>query len=136
MIILAKEKTYITSKEAEIMKVLWNSERPLLISDISALTQNIAENSLQPMVGSLIKKGYIKVVGNMKVAKTYSRLYAPALTVDEYAAQQLSSIFKDTGKSMNISNVLTYLLKYNKKKENKNFINELKEFIDNYKEKK
>lgn len=132
---MAKESSYLTSKEYELMKVLWDSERPLLISDILAATKNIAENSLHPMINSLMKKGYVKVVGNMKVARTQSRLYAPAFTIDEYAAQQLNSIFKTTGKSMNVSGLLTYFLKHNKKKSNENFINELQKFIDDYKEK-
>lgn len=128
------KKFNLTKKEYQIMKVLWNSDKPLLVSDILAMTDNIAENSVHPMINSLIKKGYIKVVGSMKVSKTNSRLYIANITVDEYAAIELNEIFDSTGKSPDISNLLMYFSKHRKKKQNENFINQLQEFIDNYKQ--
>lgn len=128
------KKFNLTKKEYQIMKVLWNSDKPLLVSDILSMTDNIAENSVHPMINSLIKKGYIKVVGSMKVSKTNSRLYIANITVDEYAAIELNEIFDSTGKSPDISNLLMYFSKHRKKKQNENFINQLQEFIDNYKQ--
>ncbi len=128
------EKSYLTNKEYQIMKILWNSEKPLLVSDILAKTENVAENSLHPMINSLIKKNYIKIVGNLKVSKTNSRLYAANITIDEYAAKQLNEIFDSANKTPNISNVLMYFSKHNKKKKNENLINELQKFIDDYKQ--
>ncbi|MDO4300520.1 MAG: BlaI/MecI/CopY family transcriptional regulator [Clostridia bacterium] len=129
---MMKQKSHLTKKEYEVMKVLWNSEKPLLISDLLLMTENVAENSLHPMVKSLLKKGYIKVVGNMKVAKTQSRFYAPALTVDEYAAIQLNEIFSAFDKKFNFSNFLAYFASHNKRKSNL-IVAELENFLDEYK---
>ncbi len=129
-------KSYLTNKEYQIMKILWNSEKPLLVSDILAKAENIAENSLHPMINSLIKKNYIKIVGNVKVSKTNSRLYAANISIDEYAAKQLNEIFDSANKTPDISNVLMYFSKHNKKKKNENLINELQKFIDDYKQEK
>jgi len=129
---MMRRNTYLTAKEYELMKILWSSERPLLLSDISELALNISKNTLNPMINNLIKRKYIKVVGNMKVSKTYSRLYAPAVTVDEYAAQQLNELFKDTGKTLYLPNFLSFLIKRGKKRVNKNLINDLEKIIDDY----
>ncbi len=122
---------HLTNKEYEIMKILWNSEKPLLISDILIQATNIANNSLHPMIKKLIKNGFIKVVGNVKVVKTTSRLYAPAISVDEYAAMQLEEIFKTSNKKLNLGNMVSYFAKNHQKDEK--VITELEEFIKNYK---
>lgn len=123
---------HLTNKEYEIMKILWDSERPMLISDILLKADNIADNSLHPMIKKLIKTGYIKVVGNVKVVKTTSRLYAPAVTVDDYAAMQLEEIFRTSGKKLNLANVISCFIKRHKKDEK--IMLDLEEFIRNYKE--
>lgn len=127
-----KRATYLTSKEYELMKILWTAEKPLLLSDIIERTEDIAKNTLNPMISKLIDRKYIKVVGNLKVSKTYSRLYAPAITVDEYAAQQLTELFNDTGKSLNLSNFFSFIVNGKRKKKNTAFIKDLEKFIDDY----
>jgi predicted transcriptional regulator len=127
-----KRATYLTSKEYELMKILWTAEKPLLLSDIIERTEDIAKNTLNPMISKLIDRKYIKVVGNLKVSKTYSRLYAPAITVDEYAAQQLNELFNDTGKSLNLSNFFSFIVNGKRKKKNTAFIKDLEKFIDDY----
>ena len=127
-----KRATYLTSKEYELMKILWTAEKPLLLSDIIERTEDIAKNTLNPMISKLIDRKYIKVVGNLKVSKTYSRLYALAITVDEYAAQQLNELFNDTGKSLNLSNFFSFIVNGKRKKKNTAFIKDLEKFIDDY----
>ena len=61
-----KRATYLTSKEYELMKILWTAEKPLLLSDIIERTEDIAKNTLNPMISKLIDRKYIKVVGNLK----------------------------------------------------------------------
>lgn len=122
----------MTPKEYELMKILWSAEKPLLLSDILERTENIAKNTLNPIIKKLIDRKYIKVVGNLKVSKTYSRLYAPAITVDEYAALQLDELFNDMGKMPNLSNFLSFIVSRKRKKQNINIINELEKFIEDY----
>ncbi len=131
-VLFMKNKKYsLTNKEYEIMKVLWGSDRPLLISDILEKVTNIASNSLHPMIKKLINDGFIEVVGNMRVVKTKSRLYTPAVTVDEYAAMQLAGIAKVTGIELNYKSVLSYVIKQSKNN-NEDIINEIEEFIKEY----
>lgn len=130
---MKNKKYHLTNKEYEIMKILWDSGKPMLISDILLKADKIADNSLHPMIKNLINNGFIKVVGNMKVVKTTSRLYAPAITIDEYAAMQLEGIMKTSNKKLDFKNVLAYFAKRNKKSNN-DVIAEVEEFIKEYKE--
>lgn len=123
-------KSRLTNKEYEIMKILWDSDRPMLISDIIAKADKIAVNSLHPMIKKLIKNGFISVEGNVRVSKTKSRLYAPAITIDEYAAMQMDEILRTSNKKLNWNNILSYFIKRNKKDES--IIPELEEFIEKY----
>lgn len=127
------KKYHLTNKEYEIMKILWDSGKPMLISDILLEADKVAENSLHPMIKNLINNGFIQVVGNMKVSKTTSRLYAPAITIDEYAAMQLEGLMKTSNTKLDFKNVLAYFTKRNKKN-NDDVITEVEEFIKEYKE--
>lgn len=127
------KKYHLTNKEYEIMKILWKSGKPMLISDILLEADNVAENSLHPMIKNLINNGFIKVVGSMKVSKTTSRLYAPAITVDEYAAMRLEGIMKTSNSKLDFKNVLAFFTSRNKKN-NKDVIEGIKKFIEEYKE--
>lgn len=130
---MKSEKNHLTKKECEIMKILWDSDRPLLISEIMAKADKIATNSLHPMIKQLIKSGYIRVAGYVRVSKTRSRLYAPAINIDEYAAMQMKEIGKVSNRKLNWNNILSYFVKHNKKDDN--VIAELKEFIETYEKK-
>lgn len=130
---MKSEKNHLTKKECELMKILWGSDKPLLISEIIDKADKIAANSLHPMIKRLIKNGYIRVAGYIRVSKTKSRLYAPAINIDEYAAMQIEKIEKISSRKLNWNNILTYFVKHNKKDEN--VIAELKEFIEKYEKK-
>lgn len=102
--------SHLTPKEYEIMKTLWGNEKPLTIKDLIEKVENISENSLHPTIRRLIDKGFIMIAGSVKVAKTNSRLYAPNLTVDEYAAMKLDDILKQS-ENANLSNIMLYFTK-------------------------
>lgn len=128
---MSDDNKRLTSKEYEIMKILWDSEKPLLISDIHMKADKIADNSLHPMINKLIQKGFIEVTGSVRVVKTVSRLYAPAVNLDEYAAMRLGEILRTSGGKLNIYNVLNKFLKRHQK--NGKITSDLENFINNYK---
>ena len=129
---MAKKNEHLTKKEHEIMKILWTSEKPMLISEIHSSVKNVAGNSVHPMINNLINKGYIKVMGNVRVVKTPSRLYAPAVTVDEYVAIQFSEVFRENGKPLAFTGFLNYIFRHNKSKKNE-MLEELENFVANVK---
>ncbi len=125
---MSKKNEHLTKKEHEIMKILWTSEKPMLISEIHSSVKNVAGNSVHPMINNLINKGYIKVMGNVRVVKTPSRLYAPAVTVDEYMAIQFAEVFKENNKPISFKGFLNYFFKHNKSKKDE-MLSELENII-------
>ncbi len=129
--------TNLTKKERMILEILWNSSKPLLLSDILQETRKkqIADNSVSTMIRSLINKGYVKVLGSVVVGKSISRFYAPSVTIDEYAAMQLQNIYKTSNKKPDIVKLLNYLSRKNRNNMD-GLISGLEEFIDKYKNNK
>lgn len=127
--------SHLTKKEYQIMKVLWNSDRPLLVSEIAERVESVAVHSLHPLIKKLIDKGYIKTMGFMMVCKAQSRLYAPALTIDEHAALQVKDLAKISEKKINMNLFLYYYTK-TRKGYNDKIIEEIEEFINDYKQSK
>ncbi len=121
---------YLTEREYEIMKILWSSEKPMLISDIMKLTKITAKNSIHPLLKNLIKNGYVKVVGNVIVVKTFSRLYAPAISLEDYTAMQVNEIFKKQKRNFDLKRFLVGLSKENKAN-NQELVEYMRTFIDN-----
>lgn len=132
--VIAMTDSHLTKKEYQIMKVLWNSDRPLLVSEIAKEVESVATHSLHPLIKKLIDKGYIKTVGYMMVSKAQSRLYTPAISVDEHAAMQLKDLSKITNKAINVKDFLAYFTK-TKKGQDEKILKEIQEFVNSFEQK-
>lgn len=120
---------YLTEREYEIMKILWGSDKPMLISDIIKLTEITAKNSVHPMLKNLIKNGYVKVVGNIVVVKTSSRLYTPAVSLEDYTVSRINEIYNKKKNWFDLKKFLLSLYEQNKNK-NHELIQSVKDFIE------
>lgn len=127
------KSTHLTTREYAIMKILWENNKPMLVSEIIPLTKNISLHSMHPLINSLMAKGFVKVVGNVKVVKAPSRLYEATVTMPEYAMLKSAEIFSTNNQRFDIKQFMFYLVKRNKGKDQE-IIRELEEFIQNYKE--
>ncbi len=121
---------YLTEREYEIMKILWGSDKPMLISDIIKSTEITAKNSVHPMLKNLIKNGYVKVVGNIVVVKTSSRLYAPAISLEDYVVSRINEIYNKKKNWFDSKKFLLSLSAQNKNKSHE-LIQSVKDFIEN-----
>ncbi len=83
----------LTKSEMEIMNVLWKAERPLSRADILSLSEDKTwkDNSIHILLNGMLKKEAIKEAGFARSGKVWGRLYAPAVTVDEYYTENLFS---------------------------------------------
>lgn len=125
------EKIHLTERDYEVMQILWKNQRPMLASDIMALTKSTSKNSVHNILNKLMEKGLIKVAGNVTIVKAYSRLYAPTVSAIEYAAMQSDEIFKSSSDEFALKNFLLCLAKKNKGK-NDEILSEVKDFISEY----
>lgn len=122
----------LTEREYAVMKILWESGKPMLVSEIIPLTKNISVHTIHALLNSLMKKGLIKVVGSVKMVKVPSRLFYPTVSMSEFAMLKSEEVFSDNHKKFNVVEFMTHLIK--SKKENKDeIIKELELFLDDYK---
>lgn len=89
-------KYHITKSELEILGVLWKAERPLSRADILELSSDKTwkDNSIHILLNGMLKKRVIKEDGFARSGKVWGRLYAPAITVEEYYADQFQATAK------------------------------------------
>ncbi|MCC8097001.1 MAG: BlaI/MecI/CopY family transcriptional regulator [Eubacterium sp.] len=123
--------TELTKREKEIMQILWNSKQPMLASEIHSKTVDIAEKSMHYLINSLINKGFIKVVGSIITVKVPSRLYAPAISVTDYATLLMNETLRSNHMRFNFNDFILCLTKNNKKR-NDELVKQMKEYIENY----
>ncbi len=124
-------KKGLTDKEYEIMRVLWNSDKPMQTSEIYAKTETIAENSMHPVIKKLINKGYIRVVGTIRVVKVPCRLYVPGISLNEYIAMQTKEVFRYNNREIDLKGILGCLVKKEKNKSG-SYITAIEEFLKEY----
>lgn len=125
------KSTNLTAREYAVMKILWESDRPMRVAEILPLTKNISVNSMHPIMSRLLEKGFVKVVGNIKLVKAPSRLFEPAISISEYSMIKSAEVFSTNNKKFNLKEFLFYLMK-RKKMDDEEIIKELEEFIGEY----
>ena len=122
----------LTEREYMVMKILWENNRPMLVSEIIPLTKNISVHTIHALLNSLMKKGLIKVVGKVTMVKVPSRLFYPTVSMPEFAMLRSEAVFNDNHKRFNVVEFMTCLVK-NKKENKEEIIKGLELFLENYK---
>lgn len=77
-------KKHFTKKELEIMKTLWNSEQPLIASDIVKQNESLNINTVQACLRSLIGKKAIKIADIVHSGTVLTRSYVPIISREKY----------------------------------------------------
>ena len=84
---------YLTKNELEIMDVLWREDRPLARGEILSLSEDKTwmDSSVHILLNSMLRKGAIREAGFVKCGKTCGRVYAAALSCEEYYVSTLDA---------------------------------------------
>ena len=77
-------KKHFTKKELEIMKILWNSQSPLIASEIANANPTLNINTVHACLRSLSKKDAIKIANIVYSGTVLTRSYIPTVTNEEY----------------------------------------------------
>ena len=87
---------YLTKNELAIMDVLWKEERALSRGELLSLSteKTWMDSSVHILLNSMLKKGAIKEAGFVKCGKTCGRVYAAAMSCEEYYVSTLDSTRK------------------------------------------
>ena len=89
-----------TSKEQAVLNQLLNAETSLTASEIVARSESLNSNTVQSVVRSLLKRGYIEVAQIVYSGKVLCRSYRPTEKAKNAAFEDLSARFRFLRKNM------------------------------------
>ncbi|MBR1535083.1 MAG: BlaI/MecI/CopY family transcriptional regulator [Ruminococcus sp.] len=77
---------HMTNSEEQVMRLLWQSDRPLSCTEITELSvdKTWKDSYVHSLIKSLIKKGIVKIDSFELVSRSYARKFAPRISYDEY----------------------------------------------------
>ena len=81
----------ITSKQLEIMQVLWRSDQSLTASEIASSDPVLNINTVQVCIRQLLKNEYIQVADIVYSGTVLCRSYSPIVSKQEY----VDTFFRD-----------------------------------------
>ncbi len=105
-----KNNLKITNREKDVLEILWNSEKPLLASDITKLDPSLSISSVQLALRNLLSKNIIEVADIVYSGTVLSRNYRPTLSREDF----LINSFKNFDQKINTQNIVATLLKHEK----------------------
>ena len=99
-------KMKLSKQQLEIMKILWNSDKPLVASDILKQHNELNINTVQASLRVLVKKEAIEVADIVYSGTVLSRCYRPLISKNEYFAETCRDIAGDDSRSSLISSII------------------------------
>lgn len=104
----------LTKRELEIMNILWESDAPLIASDITKKGNNLTINTVQALLKKLLKLEYIKVADIVYSGTVLSRSYVPAISSDEYEMGNIMNSYSNiSDKAKGVSRFVAAFLEDN-----------------------
>lgn len=86
-------KKKLTKRELDVISILWNSDTPLVASEICSRDSELNINTVQTAINSLLKKEMIAVADIVYSGTVLSRCYKPLVSSEEYFSNMLQQIF-------------------------------------------
>ena len=90
---LFKKKKFpkLTSREVDIMNILWTSGKPLIASEIADCRPDLTINTVQAVLRKLLKYQLVEVADIVYSGTVLSRSYRPTITSEEFAVHEVTS---------------------------------------------
>lgn len=119
-------------KEEEIMYILWELNKPCVISEILKSNLNQKRNTVAKVLIILEKKAYIKVDSHAKTATRYGRAYIPIISREEYENQK--NLFELIEKSDNTQEGILFFVSslIDSRDVNEEFVKKMEILIEEY----
>ena len=96
----------LTKSQLDIMKVFWETDKPLSVSDITRINPELNINTVRAALNTMLKKNFITVDDIVYSGTVLSRSYRPVITLEEYLADNFSGITKDSFTSAMVANFI------------------------------
>lgn len=85
-------KKNLSKNQLEVMKVLWDSEMPLVASDIAKRHGKLNLSTVQAALRVLIKEKIVEVADIVYSGTVLTRAYRPTISRDEYFSRTYQDI--------------------------------------------
>lgn len=108
-----KTELSLTKREMDVMTILWESNTPLVASEITKMDASLNINTVQAVIRKLLDKKYIEVADIVYSGTVLTRSYKPTLSKKEMTVQRFIGQFQENDK-VSIPNLVTTLLKHEK----------------------
>lgn len=99
-------KKKLSKQQLEVMKILWNSETPLIASDIVKKHPALNINTVQACLRVLIKAEAIEIADIVYSGTVLTRSYRPLISKDEYFNDTYKDIIGDATRSSLITSLI------------------------------
>lgn len=124
----------LTSREVDIMNILWASEKPLIASEIADSRLDLTVNTVQAVLRKLLKYQLIEVADIVYSGTVLSRSYRPTITSEEFALHEVTSDYLAFQKTLSKPLLVSALLDTEKDPvKTRETIDELQKMLDEYK---
>jgi predicted transcriptional regulator len=110
----SKNKFSLTEREKDIMKILWESNKPLIASDITKKNESLNTNTVQAVIRKLLDKGCIEVAEIVYSGTVLTRSYAPIISKRELLVQNFVNQLHKEKEEVPIPGLVATLLKHEK----------------------
>lgn len=74
----------LTNRELDVLKILWNAEKPMVASEISKKNPELNINTIQAVLKKLKTKNIIDIDSIVYSGTVLTRSYIPKITASEY----------------------------------------------------
>jgi len=108
-----KTELSLTKREMDVMTILWESNTPLVASEITKMDDSLNINTVQAVIRKLLDKKCIEVADIVYSGTVLTRSYRPTLSKKEMTVQRFIGQFQENDK-VSIPNLVTTLLKHEK----------------------
>ena len=124
----------LTSREVDIMNILWASEKPLIASEIADSRPDLTVNTVQAVLRKLLKYQLVEVADIVYSGTVLSRSYRPTITSEEFALHEVTSDYLAFQKTLSKPLLVSALLDTEKDPvKARETIDELQKMLDEYK---
>lgn len=101
----------LTSRELAVMKILWEADEPLMISEIVQREKNSTIYSVQRIMQNLLRKNAVTVDGIGYNKKALARKFSPIITSESVELGMIREMFGNmSSKNIPAANLIAALL--------------------------
>jgi predicted transcriptional regulator len=112
-----KEIIKLTNREADILRILWSADHPLIASEIANAEDTLTINTVQVVLKNLLRKKLIEIADIVYSGTVLSRSYRPTITAKDLTVQQFVNDVQSLSNVISTPKLVATLLEHEENEE-------------------